>query len=152
MVTGKATTPQQYLDELPPERREIVSTVRDLVLANLPPGYEESVRWGMLSYEVPLSRYPDTYNGQPLGFAGIAAQKRHYAVYLMCAYTDPAKERALREAHAAAGRKFDFGKSCLRFQRLDDVVWPAVAELIAGVPVDDYIALHEAGRQRGGKG
>jgi hypothetical protein len=82
LVSSDATTVEQYLAELPDDRRAAISAVRDVILANLPAGYEETMRWGMISYEIPLARYPDTYNDQPLSYAGLASQKRHLAVYL----------------------------------------------------------------------
>jgi hypothetical protein len=149
MVSSKATTVASYLDELPPERRAVVATVRDLVRRNLPAGYEETMRWGMISWEIPLSRYPDTYNGQPLTYAALAAQKNNYALYLMNAYADPVHEEQLKRAYAAAGKRLDMGKSCLRFRRLDELLEGAVAELVATTGVDDYIARYE--RTRSGR-
>ena len=72
-----------YLKSLPADRREVVATLRDLVLKNLPKGYEESLEWGYPTYQIPLAKYPDTYNKRPLCSAAIAAQKNNYAVYLM---------------------------------------------------------------------
>ncbi|HYW08424.1 MAG TPA: hypothetical protein VE913_15805, partial [Longimicrobium sp.] len=69
MASSKAATPDEYLAELPPERSAVLSAVRDVVRGSLPDGYRECMRWGMISYEIPLERYPDTYNGQPLSFA-----------------------------------------------------------------------------------
>ena len=83
MVSSKAKTVEDYLDELPPDRRAVVSAVRDLVNANLPEGYVETMNWGMIAWEVPLSRYPVTYNKQPLGYVALAAQKNAYSLYLM---------------------------------------------------------------------
>ena len=81
-MVSKAATPEDYIAELPPERQELVMRVRDLVNANLPGGYVERMSWGMISWELPLERYPDTYNGQPLVYAALAAQKSHTALYL----------------------------------------------------------------------
>ena len=148
MAKSAATTVDAYLDELPAERRRVVATVRDVVRANLPAGYEEAMRWGMISYEVPLARYPDTYNGQPLAYAALAAQKSHYALYLTCAYTDPAQAAWLERAFAAAGKRLDIGKSCVRFKRLEDLPLPVVGEAIASTPPDRFIALYEAGRAK----
>ena len=148
MAKSSASTVDDYLAELPPERREVVAQVRDLVNRHLPRGYEERLSWGMISWEVPLSRYPTTYNKQPLAFVALAAQKNHYALYLMCAYADSSQEAALRKAYAQAGKKFDFGKSCLRFKGLDDLLAEPVGELIAGTPVEAHIAHYEASRVR----
>jgi hypothetical protein len=87
MASSKAATVDAYLAELPEDRRAVVSAVRDVVLRSLPAGYEESMAFGMIGYGVPLARYPDTYNGQPLSYAAIAAQKSYYALYLMGAYS-----------------------------------------------------------------
>ena len=148
MVSSAATTVEAYLAELPPERREVLATVRALVNANLPEGYAEGMNWGMISWEIPLSRYPVTYNKQPLIYAALAAQKNHYALYLMCAYADSQSERDLRAAYAAAGLKLDLGKSCLRFRRLEALLQSAVAAAIASTPLETHIARYEASRVR----
>lgn len=144
MVRSEAKTADEYLRDLPEERRAVVSELRAFIRRNLPGGYAESVNWGMLSYEVPLERYPDTYNGQPLSYVGLAAQKNNYALYLTTAYADPEQGEALREAFAKAGKKMDMGKSCLRFRKLDDLPLDALGKFIASTPPEKLIAIHEA--------
>ncbi len=148
MASSRATTVEAYLDELPPERRAVVTAVRELVRRNLPEGYAETMNWGMISYELPLERYPTTHNGQPLMFAAIAAQKHHYSLYLTCADPDGAQERQLRDAFAAAGKKLDMGKSCVRFRKLDDIEPEAIGTVIAASPPDTLIERYEATRGR----
>ena len=148
MVSSKAATPEAYLDELPPERREVVARVRDLVNANLPDGYVERMSWGMISWEVPAERYPDTYNGQPLVYAGLAAQKNHNALYLNCIYGSEERTRRLAEAYAARGKKLHMGKSCIRFKKAADLAEEALAEGIASVPPEHFIAEYEASRAK----
>lgn len=148
MVSSAAATVEAYLAELPPERRAVVATVRDLVNAHLPAGYVETMNWGMISWEIPLARYPITYNKQPLTYAALAAQKNNYALYLMCSYADSQIERDLRAAYAAAGLKLDMGKSCLRFRGLDALLQPAVAAAIASTLPETHIARYEASRVR----
>ncbi|MBS0584154.1 MAG: DUF1801 domain-containing protein [Proteobacteria bacterium] len=143
MPRSTALSIEDYLVALPPVRREVIATVRKLILENLPQGYEETLAWGMLGYGIPLARYPHTYNGQPLGYVALAAQKGGYSLYLMGAYMDPARDRALREAFAAQGLKLDMGKSCLRFKSLADLHLPAIARSIAGMSVAQYIELYE---------
>lgn len=146
MVTSAAPTVDAYLLELPPERRAAATAIRALVREHLPPGYEESMTWGMPSYEVPLARYPKTYNRKPLAYAAFAAQKQYFAIYLNMAYADSEQERVLREAYAVAGRRLDMGKCCLRFKRLDDLLAAPVAAAIASTPVERFIAQYEAAR------
>ena len=105
MARSAATTVAAYLDELPAERRTVVAAVRDVILRRLPAGYEETMNWGMIAYEVPLARYPDTYNKQPLAYAALAAQKSYYALYLTCAYPGEAVVRALPLARRPAARR-----------------------------------------------
>ncbi len=148
MPKSPATTVQQYLDDLPDERRAVVATVRDMILRHLPVGYQETMRYGMMSYEIPLERYPTTYNGQPLGYIALAAQKHYYVLYLMGAYADADQEARVKAAFTTAGKKLDMGRSCLRFRRLDDVPWEAIGEVVASTPPEDYIARYEAARQQ----
>lgn len=148
MPRSVAASIEAYLAELPPARREVVARMRELILENLPQGYVESLAWGMLCYGIPLARYPHTYNGQPLGYVALAAQKDKYSLYLMGAYMDPARDKALRETFVKQGLKLDMGKSCLRFKSLAELPLPALARMIAGMSVDEYIELYERVRAR----
>ena len=147
MVQSKASDAESYLADLPPERRAVVAAVRDMVLQNLPAGYEEAMTWGMPTYEIPLSRYPDTYNKKPLAYAAVAAQKNYYSLYLMGVYADSQEEQALREGFQAAGKKLDMGKSCIRFKKLEDLPLDVVARALAACPVDEYIRRYEESRR-----
>jgi uncharacterized protein YdhG (YjbR/CyaY superfamily) len=148
MVRSSASTVDEYLNELPEDKRSVVSEVRELVLQNLPDGYEEAIDWGMISYQVPLARYPETYNGKPLTYLSLAAQKNYYALYLHNVYQDPEKAEWLKEQYERAGIKLDMGKSCLRFRRLDDLPREAIAQVVAGTTPEDFIAAYEASRKR----
>ena len=148
MASSKAKTVDDYLTELPEQRRAVVSAVRDLVNRHLPPGYVEAMSWGMISWEVPLSRYPDTYNRQPLAYVALAAQKQYYALYLMACYANSTQDVTLRNAYVDAGKRLDMGKSCLRFKALDDLLPEVVGGVIASTPVDAHIAQYEASRAR----
>ena len=148
MASSKAGTVEAYLQELPEQRREVVATVRKLVNRHLPQGYVETMNWGMISWEIPLARYPATYNRQPLGYVALAAQKNHYALYLMGVYADSQNEKDLRQAYARAGRKLDMGKSCLRFRKPDELLAEEVGAIIGAMSVDACIAQYEASRVR----
>ncbi len=139
-MKSTATTPEAYLAELPEDRREALTKVREVILEYLPKGYEEAMNWGMITYQVPLEQYPDTYNKQPLMYAALGNQKNYMAVYLMCAYGDPNLKQKLVDAYTRAGKKMDMGGSCLRFKKLDDLLLDAVAEQIAAVPMQEHIA------------
>jgi uncharacterized protein YdhG (YjbR/CyaY superfamily) len=145
MVRSNASTVEQYLAELPDDRRADVESVRDLVLANLPEGYAETIRWGMITYEVPLEVYPDTYNGQPLMFLALAAQKRHLALYLTNVAFVPGGEERFKTRYLETGKKLDMGRSCLRFKKADDLATDLIAETIRSTSLDAFIEGYEAG-------
>jgi hypothetical protein len=148
MSKSKASTVEEYLEELPAERRAVVSGVREVILRHLPEGYREAMNWGMISYEIPRERYPETYNGQPLGYAALAAKKNGYSLHLMCIYQDSEQERLLREGFAGAGLKLDMGKSCVRFRKLEDLPLEVIGRAVASTSPAQLIALHEAARRR----
>ena len=151
MVKNKATSVAEYLKSLPEERRAVVSTVRDVIVKHLPKGYQETINWGAISYEIPLERFPDTYNGQPLSYFGLAAQKNHYALYAMCAYGDGKWRAWLRSEFKKAGKKLDMGKACIRFKKLEDLPLDVIAQLVASATPEEYIARYEAGRKSRGQ-
>ncbi len=153
-MQSKAIAVSQYLAELPEDRREAIGAVRDVILKNLPKGYEEGMQYGMIGYYVPHSVYPDGHHcdpKQPLPFAGLASQKHHMAVSLMCTYGDPEHEAWFREAWAKTGKKLDMGKSCVRFKRLDDVPLKVIGQAIKRVPVRKFVERYEATIKSTGK-
>lgn len=139
MAAGKTQTVEQYLADLPQERREILAPVRQVILDNLQPGFEESMTWNMPTYEIPLSTFPDTYNKKPLMYCALAAQKNHSAIYLCSVYSDPALLKKLQDGYRDAGLKLDMGKSCIRFKKLEQVPLDVIGEIIADYSVDDFI-------------
>lgn len=146
MVKSSASTVDEYLTELPPERRIDVERIRGMILANLPDGYVETMRWGMITYEVPLEAYPNTYNGQPLMFLALAAQKRHLALYLTNVAFVPGGEDRFRARYLETGKKLDMGRSCLRFKDADDLAIELIAETIRSTAPAEFIDGYEAGR------
>ena len=147
MVISKAKTVAEYVKSLPPERRAVIAEIRKVFRKNIPAGYVEVMNWGMPGFEIPLSRYPDTYNGRPLAYAGFAAQKHFYAIYLMCIYNNGEQERLLREAFEKRGKKPDMGKCCIRFKKLDDIPLDVIGKLLRMVKPADLIRMYEESRR-----
>jgi hypothetical protein len=135
VARSSAATPDAYIAELDAARAEDIRRVRDLVNRMLQPGYVERMAWGMISWEVPLDLRGPTYNGQPLVYAALAAHKNHNALYLNCVDASDERGTRLRAAFEAEGKKFDMGKSCLRFRRAEDLLEaPLAAELASTTP------------------
>ncbi len=148
---AKPSTVDEYLSSLPADRRAAISAVRDVVNANLPAGYEEALQYGMISWIIPLSVKPDTYNKQPLAIASLASQKSHMALYLLGVYGNAQIETWFRTAFIAAGKKLDMGKSCVRFKSLDALPLPVIGKVMTKVPVAALIAAHDAAHSKAGK-
>lgn len=146
MPANKAGTVYDYVADLPAERRAVASAVRDLVRRNLPKGYVETTNGKMINYEIPLERYSNTYNDQPLSYIAFAPQKNYYALYLMGVYQNEQLQKDLAASFKRAGKKLDMGKSCLRFKKLEDLELDAVARVIASTPPEKFIAQYEAAR------
>lgn len=147
MVSSKETTPAAYVASLPPDRRKVIAAVRAVVKKRLPKGYVEAMNWGMLSYEIPLNRYPDTYNKQPLMYLALAAQKNNFALYMTGVSGDTAMMDRLTAACKAAGKKLEMGKSCLRFKALEDLPLDLIGDLVASTSVERRIEFAEAARR-----
>jgi hypothetical protein len=147
-VKSTAASVESYLAELPDERRAALAVVRAVILEHLPAGFEEGMQYGMIGYYVPLARYPVTYNGEPLGVAGLASQKRHMSLYLMGIYAED-DASWFRKRWETTGKKLDMGKGCVRFRRLEELPLDVVGEAVARTSVDDFIAAYERSRARG---
>lgn len=137
-----------FLAQIPADRRTDVARVREVILRHLPAGYEEAVVKGLLAYQVPLARYPDTYNGHPLWYVALASQKSYLSLYLMGAYGDAALARRVRDGFKAAGKKLDMGKSCIHFKRAADLPLDVIGDIVAAVPLERWVAIAEAARRR----
>jgi hypothetical protein len=145
-MQSKAKTVEQYLAELPEERRQAIQAVRDVINKNLPAGYEEGMQYGMIGYYVPHSVYPPGYHTdpqQPLPFASLASQKNHLAIYLFCIYSAPEEATWFQEQWAKTGKKLDMGKSCVRFKKVEDLPLPLIGETVKRMPVKKFIQHYQ---------
>lgn len=138
-MKSNATTVDGYVAALPADRRETISRMLAVIRKNMPSGYQESILWGMPCWSVPLARYPDTYNKQPLMLAALASQKNHYAAYLML----PDLKPWFIAAYKKTGKRLDMGGSCVRFRKLEDVPLELLGEAVGKVGVEAYIAYYE---------
>lgn len=143
-----AASPDDYVAGLPEDRRADVEAVLAAVRDNIRPGFSETMAFGMVGWVVPLQTYPDTYNGSPLSYCGLAMQKRHNALYLMCLYADPEVEADFRRRWEAGGRRLDMGRSCLRYRRAADLDMDLVAEAVARFDADEFLGVYERARAR----
>lgn len=149
MVSSKAATVADYLAELPNDRRAEISQVRDLINRALPEGYVEGIGYGMIGWVIPLERYPDTYNKQPLAYAGLAAQKNYNSLYLTCVYASKDRTERLKSAFTAAGKRLDMGKSCIRFKTADELALDVIAVEVSSTTPDEFIRIYEEARAIG---
>ena len=138
-MRSEAGSVEEYLAELEEGRRAAISAVRAVILENLPARYEETMQFGMISYVVPLSVVPETYNGQPLMYIALASQKQYMSLYLTRVYGDAALAAWFRQRYLATGKKLNMGKSCVRFRKLEDLPLDLVGEVVAMTPLAEFV-------------
>src|SRR3954468_22831995 len=151
---ARPTTVAAYLASLTPERRAVIEEARALVHKHIRKGYAEFMNWGVINWGIPLEEFPNTYNGQPLCYVGLGAQKNYNSLYLMGThdssngeYTSPFSQKLLVDAFKKAGKRLDMGKCCLHFKELDDLELSSVATVIAMSSPKEYLAYYK--RMRG---
>ena len=146
-MTSSATTPEQYIKELPADRKEAITKLRNSVLKNLPKGFKETMSYGMLGYVVPHEIYPGGYHCEPklpLPFANIASQKNFIAFYHMGVYAMPELLKWFTTEYPKhSSAKLEMGKSCFRFKKLEYIPYKLIGELIKKVSVKDWIKVYE---------
>jgi len=147
-MQSKATTPDQYIAELPEDRKEIMQKLRETVKKNLPKGFEETMQYGMLGYVVPHSIYPDGYHcnsKDALPFMALASQKNHIGFYHMGIYSDPDLMKWFTQQYPKhATGKLDMGKSCIRFKNPKNIPFELLGELTTKISVNEWIAKYES--------
>lgn len=151
-MQSKATTVEQYIDELPDDRKKAISELRKQIKKNLPKGFKETMGYGMIGYVVPHSMYPDGYHcnpKDPLPFMNIASQKNFVAVYSMGIYSNPELLKWFTDEYAKAGvGKLDMGKSCIRLKKTDKIPYELFGQLASKVTPEEWIAYYEKAIKR----
>lgn len=146
-MRSASTTPEEYLISLPEDRKPVMTELRNIILQNLPKGYLETITYGMLSYVVPHSVYPNGYHcdpKQPLPFMSIASQKNFIALYHMGLYSDENLLNWFKNEYSEnCSAKLDMGKSCIRFKKINEIPMLLVGRLTSKVSVNDWIASYE---------
>jgi hypothetical protein len=146
-MQSKAATVDQYINELPEERKKPIEEIRKVIRKNIPKGFQECMSYGMVGYVVPHSKYPDGYHCDPklpLPFLAFASQKNFIAIYHMGIYADPKLLKWFTEAHAKASpKKLDMGKSCMRYKKPEDIPYALIGELVTKLTPDDWIEMYE---------
>ncbi len=143
----EAHSVEEYIDKVSDNHKAALAKLREVILANLPEGFEEAMSYGMIGYVVPLTRYPPGYHvkkGEPLPFMALAPQKNHLALYHMGLYSNKEiMDWFVGQYSSHARNKLDLGKSCIRFRNVDDIPYGLIGELVRKISVDEYIAIYE---------
>ena len=143
----KPETPDQYVEELPDDRKEVIQRLRTILKENLPVGYEEEISYGMIGYVVPYSIYPAGYAVKPkvpLPLINLASQKNHVALYHMAVYAVPGiAEWFQTEYPKHCKTKLDMGKGCIRLKKMNDIPYDLIGELARKVDVQTWIDTYE---------
>lgn len=147
-------TVTEFLASLPAERRSAMQAVRKVIKQNLPKGYKEEMAGKIIAYVVPLSVYPDTYNGHPLWLVGLANQKNYVSLHMVMAYMNPPLRTRLEDGFRKAGKRLDMGKGCINYNDPDELALDVIGDVIASVPMAGYIETAKKAQEgrRGRKG
>lgn len=147
-MTSAATTPDEYVDQLPDDRKPVISKLRKIVSDHLPNGFEETMIYGSIGYVVPKTKYPKGYHCDtklPLPFINIASQKNFVALYHMGIYSDPElMDWFLREYPKHSSAKLDMGKSCIRFKKPENIPFELIGQLVSKMNPDSWISVYES--------
>lgn len=145
-------TVDEILENIPEERAEVFRKLHEIILANLPKGFEAGISYGGLGYVVPHSVYPEGYHckpSEPLPFAGIASQKHSINFYHMGMYSRPEiLDWFVEELKKTSKRKPDVGKSCVRFKHLDEIPYELIGELMQKISMEEWIQIYESERKK----
>ncbi|TKC00841.1 DUF1801 domain-containing protein [Pedobacter cryophilus] len=142
-----AETPEDYIAQLPDERKQVMSKLREVIIKNIPKGFEETINYGMIGYVVPHSIYPNGYHCDtklPLPFLAIASQKHFVAIYHMGIYANTIlMDWFMNEYPKHCKTKLDMGKSCIRFKKLNEIPYELIGELAGKISVEEWIKIYE---------
>jgi len=146
-MTSAAATVEEYVAQLPDDRKAIIEKLRKVIKKNLPKGFKEEMGYGMMGYVVPHTLYPSGYHCNPklpLPFMGMASQKNNISVYHMGLYADAALMQWFTAAHAkASAKKLDMGKSCIRYKKAEDIPFELIGELCTKLTPQQWIDMYE---------
>lgn len=148
----KVSTPEEYIEAIPEERRAPMEKLRAVINANLPDGFEETISYGMLGWVVPHSLYPGGYHCDPklpLPFLSIASQKNFIGFYHMAIYADNKLTKWFQEEYAkVVPTKLDMGKSCVRLKKPENIPYELIGELCRKITPETWIRLYESNIKR----
>ncbi len=140
-------TVEEYISQIPEERRDAFRKLLETVDANLPKGFQQTMQYGMVTWVVPMETYPAGYHcakDTPLPFISVASQKNFVALYHMGIYADPQLlDWFVTEFPQHSKKKLDMGKSCMRFKKMEDIPFDLIGALCEKIAVDEWIAMYE---------
>jgi hypothetical protein len=145
-MQSKALTADEYICQLPEDRKQVVSRIREIILRNLPEGFSEEMNYGMIGYVVPHSLYPAGYHsdpGQPLPFISVASQKNYISIYHMALYDDVLLDWLIAKWQAVSEQKLDLGKCCIRLKKFDTIPFDLIGELASKLTPLQWIEKYE---------
>ncbi|TXE08190.1 DUF1801 domain-containing protein [Gelidibacter salicanalis] len=147
-MTYDAATPTDYISQTPEERHQGLRLLRKTILKNLPKGFEEGIQYGMISYYIPHSIYPEGYHckpSEPLPFISFASQKNSINLYHSGIYAIPKiHDWFVAEYPKHSKRKLDMGKSCIRFKKIEDIPFDLIGDLVSKITAEEWISVYEA--------
>lgn len=146
-MQSKVQTVAAYLTEIPEDQKASFNKLREVIINNIPKGFQECMNYGMIGFVVPRETYPNGYHcnpKMPLPFLNIASQKKIIAFYHMGIYANPdLLNWFVSEFQKHSKLKLDMGKSCIRFKNPNAIPFELMGELCRKISVQDWITRYE---------
>jgi hypothetical protein len=145
--SNMASTPEEFIAELPAERVVIVTALREVIRKNLQPGFDEGIQYGGIGYYVPHSLFPNGYHcdpKQPLPFLTLTNKKGHVALHAFGLYCLPTLKEKFVEAFNATGKKLDMGAGCIRFKKLENIPLEVIGDMVKGIRAEEFVRQYQS--------
>jgi hypothetical protein len=140
-------TVKEYIDAVAPDKQDVIKKINEVILKNLPKGFEAGIGYNMLAYFVPHSIYPDGYHCNPklpLPFISLAAQKNTISLHHLGIYSMPELAEWFADEYPKhATGKLDMGKGCIKFKKMDDIPYDLIGKLVKKVSLKNWIECYE---------
>ncbi len=151
-MKANGKTVNEILKNVPKDREEAFNKLHDIIVKNLPKGFEAAISYGGLGYVIPHVIYPAGYHckpSEPLPFAGIASQKNSINFYHMGIYSNPKLMKwFITEYPKYTKQKLDIGKSCVRFKKFDEIPYKLIGELMKKMTSNEWIKIYETNMKK----
>ena len=138
---------KDYINSLESDRKKTITQLINVIEQNIPKGFKKVMNYGMPSFVVPHSIYPNGYHCDttlPLPFIGVSNQKSSISLHHMGLYPHPKLLNWFKSEYPKhSNTKLDMGKSCIRFKKFNEIPYELIGILSSKMTVNNWIDIYE---------